>query len=112
MNTLSAPQMAALIAVMAAATVITRFLPFWIFPAGRPVPGAVRYLGRVLPYAVSALLVVYCLKGVSLTAFPYGLPEAASILLIALLHRWRGNVLLSIAGGSVCYVLLVQAVFA
>ncbi|PWM21696.1 MAG: branched-chain amino acid transporter AzlD [Oscillospiraceae bacterium] len=111
MTTLSAPQMAALIAVMAAATIITRFLPFWLFPASRPVPGAVRYLGRVLPYAVSALLVVYCLKGVSPTVFPYGLPEALSILLIALLYRWKSNVLLSIAGGSVCYVLLIQTVF-
>lgn len=93
MTTLSSLQMAALIAVMAAATVITRFLPFWIFPANRRIPGAVLYLGRVLPYAVSALLVVYCLKGVSIAAPPHGIPEAVSILLIVILHGWKNNTL-------------------
>ena len=103
--------MAAFIAVMAAATVITRFLPFWIFPANRRIPGAVLYLGRVLPYAVSALLVVYCLKDVSFTQAPYGLAEILSILLIVALHCWKRNMLISIAGGTVLYMFLVQMVF-
>lgn len=103
-------QMITLIAVMAAAMVITRFLPFWLFPANRRIPGAILYLGRMLPYAVSALLVVYCLKGVSLTAPPHGIPEALAILLITALHCWKNNVLLSIAGGSIFYVILVQFV--
>ncbi len=101
-----------LLVVMTAATAITRFLPFWLFPASRKTPDTILYLGRMLPYAVSALLIVYCLKGVSPTVWPHGIPEAVSLLLIAALHFWKHNVLLSISGGSLCYVLLVQTVFA
>ena len=75
-------------------------------------PAVVLYLGRVLPAAVMGLLVVYCLKNVSWTAAPHGLPELLSIAAVAVLHRWKGNVLLSIAGGTALYMLLVQAVFA
>lgn len=70
------------------------------------------YLGRVLPAAMMGLLVVYCLKDVTWAAAPHGIPELLAILTVALLHRWKGNVLLSIAGGTVLYMLLVQAVFA
>ena len=84
----------------------------WIFGKKGEAPAVISYLGRVLPYAVMAMLVVYCLKNVTWTAPPHGLPELLAILTVALLHRWKGNVLLSIAGGTVLYMLLVQAVFA
>lgn len=101
-----------LIGVCALATMLTRFLPFLIFSSkGRGTPAVIRYLGRVLPAAIFGMLVVYCLKGVSLTSGSRGLPEALAILVIFLLHRWKHQTLLSIAGGTLCYVLLVQLVF-
>lgn len=92
-------------------TVLTRFLPFLIFPAGRPTPKYIQYLGRVLPSAVFGLLVVYCLKTVSPFAGSRGLPELISIALVIGLHSWKRQMLLSIAGGTLCYMLLVQLVF-
>lgn len=92
-------------------TLLTRFLPFLLFPAGKPTPKYVRYLGQVLPAAIFGLLVVYCLKNVSLLAGSHGLPEAIAIAVVVALHRWKGQMLLSIAGGTVCYMLLVQLVF-
>ena len=105
-------QTVAIILAVAAGTQITRWLPFWLFPENKEPPPVVAYLGRVLPAAVMGLLVVYCLKNVSWTAAPHGLPELLSITAVAVLHRWKGNVLLSIAGGTALYMLLVQAVFA
>ena len=99
------------IAMVVLGTAVTRFLPFLIFPAGRPTPKYIRYLGRVLPYAVFGLLVVYSLKDVSLMAGSHGIPELISILLVIALHVWKRQMLLSIAGGTVCYMLLVQLVF-
>ena len=93
-------------------TVLTRFLPFLIFPAGKPTPKYIRYLGRVLPSAVFGLLVVYCLRNVTWLSAPHGAPELIAIAAVALLHWWKGNVLLSIAGGTVLYMVLVEAVFA
>ena len=92
-------------------TQLTRWLPFWLFPENREPPKVVTYLGRVLPAAMMGLLVVYCLKGVSWTAAPHGAPEIVAIAAVAALHRWKGNVLLSIAGGTVLYMVLVQLVF-
>lgn len=100
-----------LIGAIALATLITRFLPFVLFPAGRQTPAYVVYLGQVLPYAVIGLLVVYCLKGVTLLSAPYGLPEAIGVIATALLHRWKKNTLLSIAGGTAVYWCLVQFLF-
>lgn len=100
-----------IIAAMVAGTVITRFLPFVLFPAGKKTPRFVDYLGRTLPYATMGLLVVYCLKGVKLTAAPYGLPELLAVLVIVVLHRWKGNSLVSIGVGTVFYMFLVQMVF-
>ena len=99
------------IAAVALGTMLTRFLPFLVFPAGRRTPRYVQYIGRVLPAAVFSLLVVYCLKNVNLPAAPHGLPEAIAILAVAALHLWKRQMLLSIAGGTVCYMLLVQMVF-
>lgn len=102
---------AAVIAVIALVTALLRFLPFWIFGENRETPPLVAYLGRVLPYAIMGMLVVYCLKGTRLTAAPYGIPEAIGCAVVALLHIWKRNTLLSIGAGTVCYMLLVQFVF-
>ena len=92
-------------------TMLTRFLPFLLFPSNKPTPPYIQYLGKVLPFSVIGMLVIYCLKGVSLTAYAYGLPEALGILLTVLLHCWKRNMLLSVAGGTIFYMLLVQLVF-
>lgn len=99
------------ILVVAAGTMLTRFLPFVLFPAGKPTPKYIQYLGRMLPAAVFGLLVVYCLKNVSLFSGSHGIPEAIAIAVVAALHLWKKNTLLSIAVGTVCYMLLVQLVF-
>lgn len=92
-------------------TVLTRFLPFIVFREGRPTPKYIQYLGKVLPSAVFALLVVYCLKDVSFISGNHGLPELISIGVTVALHLWKKQMLLSIAGGTICYMLLVQLVF-
>lgn len=96
---------------MTAGTMITRFLPFLVFPAGKKTPGFVDYLGKTLPFATMGLLVVYCLKNVSVVQAPHGIPELVSIVLIAVLHRLKGSSLLSISAGTVCYMILVQKIF-
>ena len=101
-----------IIAVMfAIGTMITRFLPFVLFKGSSGSNSYISYLGQVLPYAAIGMLVVYCLKGVNLKASPFGIPEAISIVIIALLHYWKENTLLSIGVGTVLYMVLVQFVF-
>lgn len=92
-------------------TMLTRFLPFLLFPAGRPTPKYLQYLGKVLPAAVFGLLVIYCLKNVSIFTGNHGIPEVIAIVVVIVLHLWKRQMLLSIAGGTVCYMLLVQFVF-
>lgn len=92
-------------------TMITRFLPFIIFPANKPTPAFVQYLGRTLPAAVFGMLVVYCLKNVQLLTGSHGLPELIAIGAVVALHLWKRQMLLSIAGGTAVYMLLVQLVF-
>ncbi|MBQ4599043.1 MAG: branched-chain amino acid transporter permease [Clostridia bacterium] len=99
-----------LIAVIAAVTMLLRFLPFLVF-GNRETPAFVTYLGKVLPYAVMGMLVVYCLRNISFVASPHGIPELVSVALVALLHIWKRNTLLSIIGGTACYMVLVQVVF-
>ena len=99
------------IAMVILGTLLTRFLPFLFFPAGRPTPAYIRYLGKVLPAAVFGLLVIYCLKNVTVLTGNHGIPEFLSIALVIGLHLWKRQMLLSIAGGTVCYMLLVQFVF-
>ncbi len=101
----------AMVLVIALVTAGLRFLPFIIFGGGRKVPKFVSYLGRVLPYSIMAMLVVYCLKGVSFIKAPFGIPELISVVLVAVLHVWKRNTLLSIVGGTVCYMVLMQLVF-
>ena len=100
-----------MIAVIALVTAGLRFLPFLLFSGNKQTPPFVAYLGKVLPYAVMGMLVIYCLRNVSFTAAPHGLPEMISCLLVAVLHLWKRSTLLSIAGGTACYMLLVQLVF-
>ncbi|ASA19787.1 branched-chain amino acid transporter permease [Paenibacillus donghaensis] len=92
-------------------TMMTRFIPFILFPPGRPTPKYIQYLGNMLPSAALGLLVIYSIKGVSFLSGNYGIPEIISILMIILLHYWKRNMLLSIASGTVLYMLLVQFVF-
>jgi branched-subunit amino acid transport protein AzlD len=99
------------ILAVALGAMATRFTPFLLFPENRQPPETISYLGRVLPPAMIGFLVVYCFKGVSVTLSPYGIPELISIVFIILLHRWKGNVLLSIAGGTAVYMFLVQTIF-
>lgn len=98
------------IIAVVAGTMLTRFLPFIIFPEGKKPPKYISYLGTVLPYAVIGLLVVYCLKDTFAGKY-FVLPELIAISFIAVLHKWRKNTLLSIGGGTVLYMFLVQSCF-
>ena len=88
-----------------------RFAPFLIFGRGKETSPPVTYLGKVLPFAIMGMLVVYCLKDVSLTATPFGIPEALGCLIVAALHIWKRNTLLSIAAATISYMLMVQFLF-
>ena len=105
------PQQIITIAMIVLGTMLTRFLPFILFPSGKPTPKYIQYLGTVLPSAVFGLLVIYCLKDVSLFTGSHGLPELIAIALVVALHLWKRQMLLSIAGGTICYMLLVQFIF-
>ena len=99
------------IAAVVLGTMVTRFLPFILFPANKPTPKYIQYLGKVLPYAVIGLLVVFCFKSLSITTYPFGLPELIGVITIILLHWWKRNMLISIAGGTIVYMLAVQGIF-
>lgn len=100
-----------LILTMTVVTAALRFLPFLLLGDKRQTPTFVSYLGRVLPYAIMGMLVVYCLKGVSVTELSSVLPAALGVGITAGLHLWKHNTLLSILGGTVCYMVLVQMFF-
>ena len=108
---LSTGHAVAAIAVMAAVTFLTRFLPFLLFDRGEAPPKIVLYLGRVLPPAIIAMLVVYCLKNVSIVSGSHGLPELIAIAVTVGLYLWKRQTLLSIAGGTIAHMLLIQLVF-
>ena len=99
------------ISLCALATMLTRFLPFLLFSSRRSTPKYVRYLGRALPPAIFGMLVVYCLKNVSIVSGSHGLPELIAIAVTVGLHLWKRQTLLSIAGGTIAYMLLIQLVF-
>lgn len=100
-----------IIVVATLVTMVTRFLPFLIFGSGRKTPDIIVYLGKVLPYAIMGMLVVYCLKDVSFLQAPYGIPELLGCSVVAVLHLWKRNTLLSIGAGTVFYMILVQLIF-
>lgn len=105
-------EIAVTIAIVALVTLVTRALPFFVFGADRPLPPYIRYLNTVLPTAVIAMLVVYCLKGTSLTSAPYGMPELISLAFLTIVHRRYKKMLVSIGGSTALYMILVQKVFA
>ena len=100
-----------IIIVVGITTFSTRVIPFLLFPKGKEIPKTVQYLGRVLTPAVIGMLVVYCLKNMSFIRFPFGIPEVLCVALVAVLHIWKRNNLLSIGIGTVLYMVLVQCVF-
>ncbi|MDO4920582.1 MAG: AzlD domain-containing protein [Phascolarctobacterium sp.] len=99
------------IAVVVAGTMLTRFIPFLLFPADKPTPPLVAFLGKVLPAAVMGMLVVYSLKDIDFTAPAHGLPETVAVALTVLLQLTLKNLLATIAVGTIAYMLLVQYVF-
>ena len=101
----------AIIAVTALVTILLRFLPFLIFGENRTTPPLIAHLGKVLPFAIMGMLVVYCLKDVRLTCAPFGIPELLGCAIVAGLHIWKRSTLLSIGAGTVCYMLMVQYLF-
>lgn len=104
-------QQIAIIGIVVFGTMLTRFLPFLIFGRKKEAPKYIQYLGKVLPAAVFGLLVVYCLKDVNLFTGSHGIPESIAIFVVVLLHVWKRQMLLSIAGGTVCYMVLLQVFF-
>ncbi|MED1904138.1 branched-chain amino acid transporter permease [Bacillus thuringiensis] len=109
--TMSIFQQIITISMVVLGTMLTRFLPFVLFPSDRPKPQYVQYLGRVLPSAVIGLLVIYCFKDVNLFTGSHGIPELIAVALVMVLHLWKRQMLLSIAGGTIIYMLLVQLLF-
>ncbi len=99
------------IALCVFGTMLTRFLPFFVFSEKRPTPKYIQYLGKALPAAIFGMLVVYCLRNVQIFSGSHGIPELISIVLTIVLHLWKRQMLLSIAGGTICYMLLIQMVF-
>ena len=108
--TMTVMQSVLTIAVVVLGTMATRFLPFLIFPEGKKPPEFISYLGTVLPSAVIGLLVVYALKSAPFSTW-HGLPELIASAVVILLHKWKHNMFLSMAGGTVLYMLLVQYIF-
>lgn len=108
---MTVPQQIITVTLCVLGTMATRFLPFLIFSGDKPTPKYVQYLGKALPAAIFGMLVVYCLKNVSIFSGSHGIPELISIAAVIALHLWKRQMLLSIAGGTVCYMLLVQLVF-
>ncbi len=94
-----------------AGTMLMRFLPFILFNENRKTPAFINYIGKVLPAAVFGMLVVYCLRNVNILHGSHGLPELIAIIITVCLHLWKRQMLLSIAGGTVCYMLLIHFIF-
>ena len=103
-------QLLIMVLAMALATILTRFLPFILFPQHKPIPKIVSFLADRLPYASLGMLVIYALKDVKITTAPYGLTELFCLVVIALIHHWKSNTLLSISGGLLVYLILANYV--
>lgn len=108
---LSTSQSIIMFAVIALVTTLIRITPFVLFPEHKETPKYISYLSKVLPNTIIAMLVIYCLKDINLFVYPFALAEIISIIAIAILHIWKRNSLLSIGGGTLIYMLLVQNVF-
>lgn len=99
-----------IVAVASIITALLRILPFVLF-TGKKTPDFIVYLGKVLPFSIIGMLVIYCLKSASVIQYPFGLPELIAGTLVIFLHLWRKNTLISVAAGTLCYMLLIQFVF-
>ncbi len=108
---ISTTQALLIVATASVGTFITRAVPFALFGGKKGMPSSVRYLGYILPPAIIAILVIYCIKNTIPFHLPDGLAELISIAVVVLLHRWKSNVLLSIAGGTFAYMMLIRFVF-
>lgn len=100
-----------LVAVMAVVTFLLRFLPFAVFPAGKKTPEIIVYLSQALPCAIMGMLVIYCLKGVTILGGSHGIPEAIALVIVFILHKWKHNSMLTIGVSTVIYMFLVQMIF-
>jgi len=99
------------IVIIAVTTIMVRALPFIIFPADKETPKFIVYLGEVLPYAIIGMLIIYCFKEVSIINAPHGVPELIAGVFVVAIHKWKHNLLISIGGGTLLYMVLVQVVF-
>jgi len=108
---MSLTQQVIMICMVILGTMITRFLPFLIFTSDKPTPKYVQYLGKMLPSAALGMLVIYCLKDVSLFRGNHAIPELISIIVVVSLHLWKRQMLISIAGGTIFYMILIQLIF-
>lgn len=100
-----------IILLVALTTFATRVAPFLIFPKGKEIPKTIQYLGKVLTPAIIGMLVVYCLRNTTILSAPHGIPELIALVVVAVLHVWKRNNLLSIGVGTVLYMVLIQTVF-
>lgn len=110
LTTLTTPQSLIVILAIALTTFITRVIPFILFPDKKETPKFITYLGKVLPYSAIGMLVIYCLKDISFTGPPFGLAEIISVGVIVLLHKWKSSTLISISGGTILYMVIVQLI--
>ena len=108
---LSAEMSFLIILLVALTTFATRVTPFLVFPKGKEIPKTIQYLGKVLTPSIIGMLVVYCLKNTKVFTAPYGIPELIAVIVVAALHIWKRNNLLSIGVGTVLYMVLIQTVF-
>lgn len=99
------------IGVVVACTFLTRSLPFLVFKDAKKIPNIILYLGRVLPMAIMFCLVLYCIRTIAFLKYPYGIPEVLGILIVGILHVWKRNNIISIVGGTLCYMIMVQVIF-
>lgn len=109
--TLNTSQSFIFFSIIAVTTLMIRVLPFLLFPEHKKTPKYIEYLGAVLPFTIIGMLVIYCLKDVSLMTHPYGIPEIIGVLITVLLHLWKNNTLLSIGGGTALYMIIIQTIF-
>lgn len=100
-----------IVAVVALVTIALRFLPFWIFGGNRKTPKVVLYLGKVLPYAIMGMLVIYCLRSIYDGSLSHIASQILACAVVVGLHIWKRNTLLSIIGGTAVYMILVQVIF-
>lgn len=101
----------AIVIVVAVCTFLTRLIPFLCFGGKKETPKTVQFLGNVLPPAIMAALVVYCLRNVNIWEGSRGIPQLLGVCITAGLHLWKKNILISIAGGTICYMAMIQLVF-